>query len=172
MPRTEDDARRYLARAISTATEPNAMGLFLHYHFAALGLAARWRDHPDDPHARAQVLATEAFALHFIEDSFSAGHVAGSWGSVAERKGTHDYYCEAGLDGSTWAGTLQTLKGDAHMRPEDLGRAPRGWSPTPGPSSRTPRSARAAPARWAGRSTRPWPRVPPASTSAWPPSSR
>ena len=125
MPRTEDDLSAYLARAISTATEPNAMGLFLHYHFAALGLAARWRDKPDDPTLAGQALATEAFALHFIEDSFSAGHVAGSWGSVAERKGTHDYYCEAGLDGSTWAGTLQTLKGDAHMRPEDLERTAR-----------------------------------------------
>ena len=125
LPRTEDEVGAYLARAISTATEPNAMGLFLHYHFAALGLAARWRENPDDRVLAGRVLATEAFALHFIEDSFSAGHVAGSWGSVAERKGTHDYYCEAGLDGSTWAGTLQTLKGDAHMRPEDLERTAR-----------------------------------------------
>ena len=125
LPRTEDELGAYLARAISTATEPNAMGLFLHYHLSALGLAARWRDNPDDPVLAGQALATEAFALHFIEDSFSAGHVAGSWGSVAERKGTHDYYCEAGLDGSTWAGTLQTLKGDAHMRPEDLERTAR-----------------------------------------------
>jgi hypothetical protein len=125
LPRTEDEFGAYIARAISTATEPNAMGLFLHYHLSALGLAARWRDNPDDPVLAGQALATEAFALHFIEDSFSAGHVAGSWGSVAERKGTHDYYCEAGLDGSTWAGTLQTLKGDAHMRPEDLERTAR-----------------------------------------------
>ena len=122
LPRTEDDLQVYLGRTISTATEPNAMGLFLHYHFSALGLAARWKDNPDDSVLAARALATEAFALHFIEDSFSAGHVAGSWGSVAERKGTHDYYCEFGLDGSTWAGTLQTLKGDAHMRPQDLER--------------------------------------------------
>jgi hypothetical protein len=125
LPRTEDELGPYLARAVSTATGPNAMGLFLHYHLSALGLAARWRDNPDDPVLAGQVLATEAFALHFIEDSFSAGHVAGSWGSVAQRKGTHDYYCEAGLDGSTWARTLQTLKGDAHMRPEDLERTAR-----------------------------------------------
>ena len=125
LPRTEDELGAYLGRAISSATEPNAMGLFLHYHFAALGLAARWRENPDDTVLAAQALASEAFALHFIEDSFSAGHVAGSWGSVAERKGTHDYYCEAGLDVATWAGTLQTLKGDAHMRPEDLDRTAR-----------------------------------------------
>ena len=125
LPRTEDELGAYLARTLSTATEPNAMGLFLHYHFAALGLATRWREHPEDAVLAARVLVTEAFALHFIEDSFSAGHVAGSWGSVAERKGTHDYYCEAGLDGVTWAGTLQTLKGDAHMRPQDLDRTAR-----------------------------------------------
>jgi hypothetical protein len=125
LPRTEDELGPYLARAVSAATEPNAMGLFLHYHLSALGLAARWRDNPDDPVLAGQALATEAFALHFIEDSFSAGHVAGSWGSVAQRKGTHDYYCEFGLDGSTWASTLQTLKGDAHMRPEDLERTAR-----------------------------------------------
>ena len=125
LPRTGDELVPYLGRAISTATEPNAMGLFLHYHFSALGLAARWRENPDDAVLAARTLATEAFALHFIEDSFSAGHVAGSWGSVAQRKGTHDYYCEAGLDGSTWAGTLQALKGDAHMRPEDLERTAR-----------------------------------------------
>ncbi len=125
LPRTEDELGAYIARAVSTTTEPNAMGLFLHYHLSALGLAARWRENPDDAVLAAQALATESFALHFIEDSFSAGHVAGSWGSVAERKGTHDYYCEAGLDGSTWAGTLQTLKGDAHMRPEDLERTAR-----------------------------------------------
>jgi hypothetical protein len=125
LPRIEDELGAYLGRAVSTATEPNAMGLFLYYHFAALGLAARWRENPEDAALAGQALATEAFALHFIEDSFSAGHVAGSWGSVAERKGTHDYYCEAGLDGSTWAGTLQTLKGDAHMRPEDLERTAR-----------------------------------------------
>jgi len=125
LPRTEDDLGAYLARVVSTATEPNAMGLFLHYHLAAMGLATRWRDNPEDRVLAAQALATESFALHFIEDSFSAGHVAGSWGSVAERKGTHDYYCEFGLDGTTWAGTLQTLKGDAHMRPEDLERTAR-----------------------------------------------
>jgi hypothetical protein len=125
LPRTGDELVPYLTQAISTATEPNAMGLFLHYHFSALGLAARWRENPGDAELAGRTLATEAFALHFIEDSFSAGHVAGSWGSVAQRKGTHDYYCEAGLDGSTWAGTLQALKGDAHMRPEDLERTAR-----------------------------------------------
>src|SRR5262249_40039677 len=37
-------------------------------------------------------------------------------------KGTHDYYCEKGIDTATWGGDLQAIKGDAHMRPEDLAR--------------------------------------------------
>jgi hypothetical protein len=47
------------------------------------------------PTAHADVIraafADEAFALHFLEDSFAAGHVAGNWGSTAG-KGTHAYY--------------------------------------------------------------------------------
>ena len=71
------------------------------------------------------MLADEAFALHFMEDVFAAGHVAGTWGDVSQRKGTHDYYNEYGLEVTTWQGTSKTmvLLGDAHMRPEDAERA-------------------------------------------------
>ena len=71
------------------------------------------------------MLADEAFALHFIEDTYAAGHVAGTWGDVSQRKGTHDYYNENGLEVSTWEGGAKTvvLMGDAHMRPEDAQRA-------------------------------------------------
>ena len=67
------------------------------------------------------MLADEAFALHFLEDAFAAGHVAGTWGDVSQRKGTHDYYNEAGLEVFTWKGGSESmvLMGDAHMRPED-----------------------------------------------------
>ena len=46
--------------------------------------------------------------LHFLEDAFAAGHIAGSWGNAAERKGTHDYYNEHGLDAETWNGTSRS----------------------------------------------------------------
>ncbi len=65
------------------------------------------------------MLADEAFALHFLEDVFAAGHVAGTWGDASQRKGTHDYYNENGLDASTWDGKRIILVGDAYMRPED-----------------------------------------------------
>ena len=68
-------------------------------------------------------LADEAFALHFLEDSFAAGHVAGNWGNAAVRKGTHDYYNEHGLALVTWSGHRFVAVGDAFMRPEDAERA-------------------------------------------------
>ncbi len=68
-------------------------------------------------------LADEAFAIHFLEDAFASGHVAGVWGNASLRKGTHDYYDEHGLEVSTWNGDRLVIKGDAWMRPEDAERA-------------------------------------------------
>jgi len=68
-------------------------------------------------------LADEAFALHFLEDCFASGHVAGIWGDASQRKGTHDYYNEMGLEVTTWQGERLVLMGDAYMRPEDETRA-------------------------------------------------
>ena len=123
--RTSDDSKDYLVRTLGAEAEPNALGLYLYYHLGALGLVRQWAAETD-PAARTElarkVLATEAFAIHFLEDTFAAGHVAGSWGDVAERKGTHDYYSEFGLDTSAWNGTHFTLLGDGYMRPEDLKR--------------------------------------------------
>jgi hypothetical protein len=125
LPRATDHMDEYVASTLAEGAEPNAIGLYLYYHLGALALARQWGAATDST-ARAalarQVLATEAFAIHFLQDSFSAGHVAGSWGSVAERKGTHDYYCEYGLDSSSWSGTPMVILGDAHMRPQDLKR--------------------------------------------------
>jgi hypothetical protein len=64
-------------------------------------------------------LADEAFALHFLQDSFAAGHTAGTWGDASQRKGTHDYYNEKGLEVVTWDGQRMILTGDAFMREQD-----------------------------------------------------
>jgi hypothetical protein len=85
----------------------------------AAKLAANDRSAPD-PRLAAQVLATESFALHFLEDSFSAGHFVGlhvgNAGSLAERAGTHDYYCEHGLDARTWdRGLSYAAHGDGFL---------------------------------------------------------
>ncbi len=125
LPRTTNQFDEYVAAALADGVEPNALGLYLYYHLGAVGLARQWAA-ATEASTRAslarQVLATEAFAIHFLEDTFSAGHVAGSWGSTAERKGTHDYYCEFGLDGMSWSGAPMVMLGDAHMRPQDLKR--------------------------------------------------
>src|SRR5262249_6462206 len=124
--RTSDDPAEYLKRALGSDAEPNALGLYLYYHLGAVGLARQWAS-TREPQARSELarrlLATEAFAIHFLEDMFAAGHVAGSWGNVAERKGTHDYYSEFGLDTIAWNRKSVVILGDAHMRTEDLQRA-------------------------------------------------
>jgi hypothetical protein len=124
MTRTSDDVGEYLKRVLAPNAEPSAVGLYVSYHLGALALAQGWAT--ADPAARPElarrILATEAFALHFLEDSFAAGHVAGNWGDLAERWGTHDYYSEFGLDTSAWNGRRLLLGGDAHLRPEDLTR--------------------------------------------------
>jgi hypothetical protein len=125
--RTSDDPQENLLRIFASDVEPNALALYIYYHLGALGLAQRWTttEAADRAQLARRILATEAFALHFLEDTFAAGHVAGSWGDVAERKGTHDYYSEFGLDSSAWDGTTMVMLGDAHIRPEGFQRTAR-----------------------------------------------
>src|SRR5262249_53328367 len=125
--RASDDPLEYLLRIFASDAEPNALALYIYYHQGALSLAQRWTtaEGTDRPQQARRILATEAFAIHFLEDTLAAGHVAGNWGDVAERKGTHDYYSEFGLDWSAWDGSPLVMLGDAHMRPEDLQRTAR-----------------------------------------------
>ncbi len=101
------------------------MGVYSYFHLSALRKATRLANENFSPEQRSALvramLADEAFALHFLQDTFAAGHVAGTWGSTSQRKGTHDFYNANGLEVLTWnheGGTL-VIMGDAHMRPED-----------------------------------------------------
>lgn len=119
----------YVAVALGEGVELNALAVYLTYHTSALA-KARALSEPTTSAARRAApalaaLADEAFALHFFQDAFAAGHVAGTRGSAALRKGTHDYYNEHGLEVSTWRGERAVLTGDAWMRPEDGKRAAR-----------------------------------------------
>src|SRR5262249_11391516 len=113
--------------ALGPNAEMNALATYMWYHLRALTKAAHIAqgDIPLDkrPRAALAVLADEAFALHFLEDSFASGHVAGTWGSSAVRKGTHDYSSEHGLEVVTWNHNRFVELGDAYMRPEDAERA-------------------------------------------------
>ncbi|HET8725319.1 MAG TPA: hypothetical protein VFM53_14070 [Anaeromyxobacteraceae bacterium] len=126
LPRLNNDPSGYARAALSEGAPLNAMGLYVQYHMAALELAQRYAANPpppaERPEAALRILATEGYALHWIEDIFAAGHVVGTWGSAAWRKGTHDYYNEFGHDGVTWAGDPVVLFGDSFMRDGDVRR--------------------------------------------------
>jgi hypothetical protein len=117
----------YARLALGPGAELNAMGVYVWYHLRALAKAARLAHGDLAPAARAQValaaLADEAFASHFLEDSFAAGHMAGTWGKAAVRKGTHDYYNEHGLEMVTWSGHRFVAQGDGYVRLQDAERA-------------------------------------------------
>jgi hypothetical protein len=126
LPRADNDAAAYVLAAVKEGAPLNAVGLYLQYHMAALELAQRYAIDPpppaERPAAALRILVTEGYALHWIEDTYAAGHVVGTWGSDAWRKGTHDYYNEFGFDGVTWGGESLILFGDSFMRDEDLRR--------------------------------------------------
>jgi len=115
----------YAGLTLQSGAQINAIGVYEWYHLSAMQKGSRLAHEtlsgPErDALARA-ALADEAFALHFLQDVFAAGHIVGSWGNVYERKGTHDYYNQNGLEVFTWGGGTRSivLMGDARMRPED-----------------------------------------------------
>ena len=126
LARQGEDPAEYVRQALGRGAELNAYGLYVLYHVAALHAAAALAEGAAAESRGAgirRVMALESFALHFLEDAFAAGHIAGSWGNAAERKGTHDYYNEHGLDAETWGHKPMLLFGDGHMRETDLERA-------------------------------------------------
>ena len=116
----------YARIALGPSAELNAVETYSWYHMQALTKALRvGRDLAPEVRSQAALatLADEAFALHFLEDSFAAGHVAGNWGNTAVRLGTHDYYNEHGVEVITWNGNRFVTRGDAYMQPEDAKHA-------------------------------------------------
>jgi len=128
-PGTDTTPRQYAELSLLPGSEISAVGVYAWFHVSAMQKASRLAKEslaPDQRQALVRaMLADEGFALHFLEDTFAAGHVAGTWGDVSQRKGTHDYYNESGLEVFTWGGGSNSavLMGDAHMRPEDSERA-------------------------------------------------
>jgi hypothetical protein len=125
-PRTDMTGKEYAQLTLNPGSEISAVGVYAWIHLSALQKATRLATENLPPSQRQALaramLADEAFALHFLEDAFAAGHVAGSWGDMSQRRGTHDYYNEAGLEAFTWDGRSIVLMGDAYMRPEDAQR--------------------------------------------------
>ncbi|WP_139237678.1 hypothetical protein [Variovorax sp. OV329] len=115
----------YASLTLRPGSELNAIGVYAWFHLSALQKASRLRSGALDSDQRIELmrsaLADEAFALHFLQDTFAAGHIAGSWGDASQRQGTHDFYNQSGLEVFTWSGggNSVVLMGDAHMRAED-----------------------------------------------------
>jgi hypothetical protein len=124
-PSTDVNPLDYAQLAMRVGSELSAIGVYTWFHLNALQKASRLRDEQLEPAQRNALaratLADEALALHFLQDIFAAGHIAGSWGDASQRQGTHDYYNRNGLEVFTWnaRGRSIVLMGDAHMRPED-----------------------------------------------------
>ncbi len=116
-------AAEFLTNSLRDSVELNAIAAYAWFHTLALRKAARYADAStpteQKPSLALAALADEAFAIHFLQDIFSAGHIAGTWGNASLRKGTHDYYNERGLEVITWEGTKRVAKGDAYLRDED-----------------------------------------------------
>lgn len=120
-------AAEYFRSCYMEGCDPNLIGTYIWYHTSAMLKASRLATETLSQEQRSLLsraaLADEAFALHFLEDAFSAGHVAGIWGNAAIRKGTHDYYDEHGLEVTTWQGERLVLTGDAYIRETDCEKA-------------------------------------------------
>ena len=128
-PRTDISPKEYFELTFRPGSELNALGVWGQYHLSAMQKATRLAKEKLAPEER-QMLALsmlfdEGFALHFLEDIFSAGHIAGAWGNPSQRKGTHDLYNEVGLEVFLWLADRRSmvLMGDAHMRPVDAEHA-------------------------------------------------
>ena len=122
-PEVDTGVREYLTACLVEGTEINALAVYSLFHINAIMKASLLQDKRLSDEERSAIslsaLADEGFALHFLEDVFASGHVAGTWGDASQRKGTHDYYNENGLATTTWNGKKVILTGDAYMRHED-----------------------------------------------------
>ena len=122
-PTVNTTAAEYLRACLLKGVPLNALGAYAWFHISAVYKAARYAkgglSETEKSKLILSALADEAFALHFLEDVYAAGHIAGTWGVSAIRKGTHDYYNEKGLEVATWKGEHMVVKGDAYMRKMD-----------------------------------------------------
>jgi hypothetical protein len=127
LPDVNIDEISYILSCTKEGSELNAIAAYAWYHYSAMSKASLLANQNFTQEERSIIilsaLADEAYAIHFLQDMFAAGHVAGTWGDASQRKGTHDYYNEMGLKASTWEGENVVLTGDAWMRFEDADRA-------------------------------------------------
>ena len=123
LARLDDHLGAYLDAALAPHEQLNAQGLYAVFHGLALHEATRARECADlradsGPTCNAgnaawHAILAESYALHMLEDSFSAGHTVGAWGNKAQRAGTHDHYCQWGVDATLWGDDQSPSQGYA-----------------------------------------------------------
>jgi hypothetical protein len=110
-----------LDEALTPGATTNGYAWYAYFHAAALEDACGARQY--HPELTARAILEESFAQHFLQDSFAAGHMVGSWGNKGERSGTHDVYNE-GLVVRTFDGRRYTAHGDAFLADTDRAVVP------------------------------------------------
>ena len=111
------------------------------------------------PDLARRMLATEAFALHFLQDTFRQDTLL-ALGATLPNAGTDDFYCELGHT-SAWNGERMVILGDAHIRDAELHRVGAAvadslsqvYDAAEDPSSASARIAAAVSPDWAARAT-------------------
>lgn len=126
----ERNLAEYVKFSSAAGTEANATASYVNYHMVALRLALDSVGATNRNELLVKMFVAEAFALHFLEDSFSAGHVVGHWGSTALRLGTHDHYSRSGVETTHWSSATQpvVVHGDSYMSTMDEAYAARAVS--------------------------------------------
>lgn len=119
-----------IARSTGCAPDQaaNATALYLHFHGRALHEALQAGEARGEARVAwtRRALLDEVFALHFLEDAFSSGHLVGTPEDDPTRNGTHDHYCRHGLVTRLWGGgPTYAAHGDAFLFAADLERASR-----------------------------------------------
>jgi hypothetical protein len=115
-----ENLRAHLQRTFAADHVTTTYSLYAMYHAAALRYAQGGSTTP----ARVRwALLNEAFALHYLQDSFSTGHIVGAPDDEARRFGTHDAYSSQGLEATTWSGVTYLAHGDAYLDDADEERA-------------------------------------------------
>lgn len=117
-----EEALQYYISSMKPGAELNALAAYGWFHNLALLKANKYAKEKLSEEEKNAILlaafADEAFAIHFLQDVFAAGHIVGTWGNASLKKGTHDYYNENGIDAVTWDGKHMFLTGDAYLNQE------------------------------------------------------
>ena len=111
-------AREYAQLTLTPGSELNAIGVYAWFHVSAMQKATRLAAEQLAPAERAALaramMADEAFALHFLEDTYAAGHAQRQRRLAVARERRR---ARTGVEGRSVERERQPrLDGDIHLR--------------------------------------------------------